>query len=192
MWCKACGSALPVTLQVCPGCGAHAGEPCAEGLRMGGLRIHPTGLREHVHGTTPAGLPADGEQRLFDLHGPDGLRLRLAYVWWSCGEREVNCPELHGVERLEVERFGDGWSVVDLGPVSEYEIDAAARACVRCALYAAGAVAMDTRQRLLGDSGPRRHRLCASFRDAADLVPAVAFTLVRVAPWAHERRARSA
>jgi hypothetical protein len=145
-----------------------------------------------VRGTTPAGLRADGEQRLFDLHGPDGLRVRIAYVWWSCGEREVRCPELGGAERLEVEHLADGWSVVDLGPATEYELAASARACVRCALYAAGAVAMDTRQRLLGDSGPRRHRLCASFRDAADLVPAVAFALVRVAPRVHEPRARSA
>jgi len=222
MWCRLCGAPLSALAAVCSACGrptdlqrspAHAeatgpGEPCASGRGMGGFQVAETDLREDVAGITLAGLPTTGEQTLFEVRGPGGVRLRLAYVEWRGGEREIRwdrrqeAPLLNehllGRPRIEIEAWGDGFLSMDLGqlqvdeagddrvhPVSEYELDMAARTCIRCALQAAGATAMGTRQEVLGVCDDRRHLLCTTFPRAARLVPSVVFTLTRVAPVIH-------
>jgi hypothetical protein len=76
----------------------------------------------------------------------------------------------------------DHTRAVRLAEASEYELDAYAGACLRCALLAAGAAAMGSRQEVLGVGDERRHVLCATFPREARLVPVVAFALSRVAP----------
>lgn len=173
---------------------------------MGGFSIRATDREEDVAGITLAGLPTIGRQALFEVAGPEGIQLDLAYVLWRGGEREIRRdPRLRkplqgehllGRPRLAVEQVGEGFLGMDLGltaidetgedrveVVSEYELDMAARTCIRCALQAAGATAMGTRQELLGVCDDRRHMLCTTFPEEARRVPAVAFTLTRIAPF---------
>jgi hypothetical protein len=172
---------------------------------MGGLEISQTDVREDLVGITLSGLPTSGVQTLFEVRGPAGLRLSLAYVAWRGGEREIRWARRHGTPllnehllgrpRLAIEAWGDGFLSMDLGharfdvedddrlsAVSEFEMDMAARSCIRCALQAAGATAMGTRQVLLGVCDDRRHLLCTTFPREARRVPAVAFALTRIAP----------
>ena len=172
---------------------------------MGGLRVEETQAREDVAGITLSGLPTTGEQTLFEVRGPAGLCIWLAYVVWRGGEREIrwtrrqSAPLLNehllGRPRMAIEAWGDGFLSMDLGrarpaetdddrllATSEYELDMAARTCIRCALQAAGATAMGTRQEVLGVCDDRRHLLCTTFPREARSVPAVAFALTRVAP----------
>ena len=172
---------------------------------MGGFEVVPTDVVEDVAGITLAGLPTTGRQTLYDVRGPSGMRLSLAYVVWGDGEREIRwgrrggspLPGEHllGRPRVHVETVGDGFLGMDLvlvgadgagrdqvEAVSEYELDMAARTCIRCALLAAGATAMGTRQVLLGVCDDQRHVLCTTFPVDAHRVPAVVFTLTRIAP----------
>jgi len=123
--------------------------------------------------------------------------VELAYVCWEGGEREIGRVDEAG-SRVEVEDWGDGHLTMDLGhasqdggagiaqrPASEYELDAAAHACVRCALQAAGATAMGTRQEVLGLGDERRHHLCTTFPRESRRVPAVVYALTRLAPLLH-------
>ena len=219
MWCRVCGAPLSALATACSACGrptelrasaAHRdvtgpGEPCEAGRRMGGFEVLPTDVVEDVTGITLAGLPTTGRQTLYDVRGPGGLRLSLAYVVWGDGEREIRwdrrgghpLPGEHllGRPRVAVETVGDGVLGMDLvlagvdatgrdqvEVVSEYELDMAARTCVRCALLAAGATAMGPRQVLLGVCDDQRHVLCTTFSEEAQRVPAVVFTLTRIAP----------
>lgn len=174
---------------------------------MGGIRVTETDERESVVGITLAGLPTSGEQVLYEVVGPRGLQVWLAYVQWCGGEREIRWVRRHaaplvnehllGRPRIAIESWGDGFLSMDLDraaidaadelhhTVSEYELDMAARTCIRCALQAAGATAMGTRQVLLGICDDRRHQLCTTFPKDARRVPAVAFTLTRLAPLLH-------
>lgn len=175
---------------------------------MGGFEVVATDVREDVAGITLSGLPTAGTQNLFEVHGPGSTRLWLAYVEWRGGEREIRWDRrqetplvnehLLGRPRIAIEAWGEGFLSMDLGQarideagddcvhaVSEYELDMAARTCIRCALQAAGATAMGTRQVLLGVSDTRRHLLCTTFPRDARLVPSVAFTLTRIAPLFH-------
>lgn len=172
---------------------------------MGGFEVEETDVREDVAGITLAGLPTSGEQTLFRVRGPAGLEVWLAYVEWRGGEREIrwtrrqSAPLLNehllGRPRLAVEAWGGGFLCMDLGQarsahedddrllaVSEYELDMAARACIRCALQSVGATAMGTRQEVLGVCDDRRHLLCTTFPREARSVPCVAFALTRIAP----------
>ena len=172
---------------------------------MGGFEVAETAVRDDVAGITMSGLPTSGVQTLFEVRTPAGLRLALAYVEWRGGEREIRwarspdvpLPYAHllGRPRLAIQAWGDGYLTMDLGharfhdedddrllAVSEYELDMAARTCIRCALQAAGATAMGTRQVLLGVGDDRRHLLCTTFPRDARRVPAVVFALTRVAP----------
>lgn len=187
-----------------------AGEPCEAGRGLGGFRFREIPARAPLAGSTPAGLAARGEQTLFRVRAAGMAAVDLAYVRWEDGEREIKLlappdGEPDGPARLEVEAWGDGWLSMDLDhappagvdgapgrPVSEYELDAAAHACVRCALLVVGARAMGTRQEVLGVGDERRHHLCTTFPRRARLVPAVVFALTRLAPALHASRARGA
>lgn len=175
---------------------------------MGGLRVEATDRREDVVGITLAGLPTTGVQTLFQVVGPHRLHVWLASIEWCGGEREVRLLRRHsaplvnehllGRPRIGIETCGDGFLSMDLElaippdsetgslhPTSEYELDMAARTCIRCALQSAGATAMGTRQVLLGICDDRRHQLCTTFPQEARRVPAVAFVLTRLAPLVH-------
>ena len=175
---------------------------------MGGFVVRETGVSERVTGTTLAGLATGGDQTLFQLVGPERAELWLAYVEWDCSEREIRRTRRHetpwlqdralGRPRIEIEAWGEGFLCMELGRVpveeeddlrvaqaSEFELDMAARVCIRCALQIAGATAMGTRQEVLGVCDDRRHHLCTTFPVGARLVPAVVFALTRVAPLLH-------
>ena len=190
-------------------------NPCEAGRAMAGLQIWDAEIRQLIAGTTLAGMDTTGEQQLFEVDGPRDLHVWIACVVWSNGEREVRRTRryetpwwqdhLFGRQRLSIEDWGEGYRQIDLdqayldgdrtlriGPVSEYELDARSGACVRCALSAAGATAMGTRQEVLGVCDEDRHGLCATFPRDAIMVPIVAFALTRVAPLLNGASVRSA
>lgn len=166
-------------------------------------------------GETLGGMLTNGEQQLFEVRGPASVHLWLAHVTWECGEREIRRTRRHdtlgwqdrllGRQRLEIEAWGEGYCSIELGQAqltardvveireaSEYELDAGARTCIRCALRAVGASSMGTRQEVLGVCDEDRHRLCVTFPEDAWRVPILAFALTRVAPLLARVEARRA
>jgi hypothetical protein len=203
--CVMCGCAL----RPAPRTGAFVG--------LGRLRLRDLGVQEAIRGPALSGLEARGVQQVYAVDGDGGVSLCLGHVHWRHGEEEVRVATRPAVpstlaafldeQRLAIEPWGWGHAQVALDqvrlepglsedaaharavPSSEAELDRAAGLPVRSTLLRAGALAMGTRQEVLGECDERRHRLCATFPRAATLVPVLAFVLARVAPLIDSGRA---
>ncbi len=178
--------------------------------RVGAVRIKSlTGMQLRKTGSTPSGQPSQGVAELFELDGPQRLRLTVAVLRWRNGERNVETEHRHtSPERLDRLRHGlrltlnnvpsrrgiwwaelrqarvkpceSQWS--NLFKASLDELDAAAEVDTRAELLSVGAQAVGTRSKLLGDEGLRRTDLCVTYRADDLIVPVVAYTITRVLP----------
>lgn len=207
-YCSHCGRPIAVGTRALPPSNLRPttpGDPCESGREMAGVTIDETGVAEAISGETLCGFTTTGEQTLYEVTGPRELHLWVAYVQWACGEREIRRTrryetawwqdQLFGRQRLAVETWGadfdqvelcqaqlDGGRALRLAEVSEYELDAFAGTCLRCALKLAGATAMGTRQEVLGVGDERRRVLCVTFPRPVQRVPIAAFVLTRIMP----------
>ena len=209
--CTACGSPTSDDALACVMCGFTASSVARlDSLDLGRLGLRDLGVEVSLRGPTLSGLEARGEQRIYAVDGDGGLTLCLGHVRWRHGEEEVRVATRPAVpsalaallddQRLAVEPWGWGHAHVSLDPLrlerglfeetayvrpqpcSEAELDGAAGLSVRPLLLGAGALAVGTRQEVLGECDERRHRLSATFPREAGIVPVLAFVLTRVAP----------
>jgi hypothetical protein len=180
------------------------------GQRVGWVQIQPmAGPPLQTTGSTPSGHPSEGTAQLFELVGPQRLRLTIAVVRWRNGERNVETTHRHtSPERLDRLRHGlrltlnhvprqpsvcwaelrqarvkpgeSQWS--NLYKASLDELSAGAAVDASAELLGAGAQAVGSRGELLGEQGVRRTDLCFTFRSDDLVVPVVADTITRVLP----------
>ncbi|MFV1958049.1 MAG: hypothetical protein ACC662_01415 [Planctomycetota bacterium] len=189
--------------------------PSEAGAPWTGFAVREVGPSAAVRGTTLGGLDTTGEATTWCVVEAGGARFHVASIRWRCGEREVRrtrrleapraLDSLLGRQRLPVEPWGDDHLQVDLEqarleddeharryPASETELDDGAGVAVRAVLLAEGALAVGTRQEIVGATDERRHVLCATFPVEAARVPVVAFVLTCAVPLLRRVRARRA
>jgi hypothetical protein len=157
-----------------------------------------------VKGETAGGQASTGRGRLYSVADGGECHLTVRDTVWANGDRDIVATERHDspqrfdtlVERLRLPVVARGGAFyVELRHVrlkpngrgnlfapDEAELDAGAGMVVAEELRRHGAMRVDTREALLGDSGRTRQRLGALFPEEADLVPLVAYVCTRVAP----------
>lgn len=162
---------------------------------------------ESIVGETTSGKRSSGIGRLYDLEGPDGLRLTIRDTSWVSGERDIVACERHGsperfdtlIERLRLTVLARGGAYVELrqarlrpnGRAGLFDaglpaLNEGARIDVKRTLLAHGAREVGTREQLLGDLERTRHRLGAQLTKRGEgRAPLVAYVLTRVAPVAN-------
>ena len=150
-------------------------------------------------GQDATGTATDGRSRVFEVTGPDDLRLLVRDTTWDTGERDLavhdRCDAPQRFDRLvsgsrltvqpglvelrQARMKPGGWS--NLFKADLAELDDGAGTDVATALRDAGATDVGTREEVLGDTGRRRSFVVATFADGRE-VPVVAYVLTRVAP----------
>jgi hypothetical protein len=153
-------------------------------------------------------VETEGRSRIFEVRGPDALRLLVRDTSWDTGARDLavhdRCDAPPAFDRLasgsrltvgeapggralvelrQARLKGGNWS--NLFKASLEELDAGARTDVVTALRDAGAVEVGTREDVLGDEGRRRSFVVATSPPTAQDVPVVAYVLTRIAPLHH-------
>jgi hypothetical protein len=83
-------------------------------------------------------------------------------------------------ELRQAQRKGDRWA--NLFKATHGELDEGAGISVARELRAGGAIDVGTREQLIGDDGPRRSYLCATFDPEDRHTPVLAFLLTRAMP----------
>ncbi len=156
-------------------------------------------------GATTSKVETDGVARLYQVKGPKRLRITVADIAWSNGERDVRTTDrhtssprfdrlVHGL-RIGVHVAPDGLLRIDLRQArmtselwsqakqaSLLELSDVAGFDVDAMLRAHGAVAVATRGQLIGDTSTHRNKICALFPPSGSLVPVVAYAATRVLP----------
>jgi hypothetical protein len=177
--------------------------------RLGAIHVKAMETRE-VRGN-PVGSkrsPVIGEAQAYQATLPSGERLEIGDIRWETRERDVRCLNnsrdasealqrlRHGLRlsvnhldintlwvelsqaRLDSDR-GDNWSTLCRATMEE--LTEGAGISVRRMLERFGAE-VDRREQLLGDAGPRRLYLCATFPSDHNHLPAICYVLTRVLP----------
>lgn len=184
-----------------------------QAVTVGDVTIRLTETTEPIEGQTASGRAATGVATIYEIEGPDRLRLRCADIAWDADdappERDVHTLERYGSPqrfdrlchglRLTVQAHGKVGCFVELRQArmksatwsnlfraDRADLDVGARVDVAATLRSVGATEVGYRRHVLGDDGRRRNYVCATFGPEADLVPIVAYVLTRVLPVLHE------
>lgn len=183
-------------------------------VAVGVVTVASTGEQRRLEGQTTNREQASGWASIYEVTGPDDLRLECADITWddcSSPQRDVRTLERHGspqrfdrlchglrlavhpagslhfVELRQARMKSDDWS--NLYYATPEELDDGAATKVARTLRAVGAHEVGTREAVLGDTGRRRRFLCATFDAEANLVPVVAYVVTRVLPVLHRVQA---
>lgn len=172
-------------------------------VTLGNLRLGPGGHQVFLEGETTSGVKSAGQGMLYEVSGPENLRLTIRDVRWENGERDVVSCERHEspvrfdtlVERLRLAVLDREGPYAELrqarlrpnGRAGLFDADRAqlARGAgldVFDALLRLGATAVGTRAEVLGDRGRARERCGTRFEPEATLIAPAAYVLTRVAP----------
>jgi hypothetical protein len=177
-------------------------------MTLADLQLLPTGRTIPVMGQSAAKVGhLRGSAELFGVRSPT-WQLTIAHCQWDNGDQDVrlhsrgNAPQcfdrFRSTGRLGINRGRIGEFFVELmqtrmgendhprlRKVELEELSQGAGCDVRTVLTEMGAK-VGTRESLIGDTGSHRSRYCATFARNAVEVAAVAYVLVRVAPF-HRR-----
>ena len=178
-------------------------------IEFGPLRIVNTGQTEHIsHGQTSKRRTSSGNSHLFLILGDQDLSVRVAYIDWENGDREVKglpgstphrlFSRLAKGSRISISKHGDlEWMELRISRITSVEprivwstphkinLDGLSDEWgfdLARALLSLGARSVGSREELIGTDNRRRTDLCVLFGANEMAVPIAAFAAVRVIP----------
>ena len=179
----------------------------ATAIHVGDFEIAATGDQLDVEGQTPGRVETNGTSTVYEIDGPDDVRLTLHDITWSNGERDVRAVDRHrSPQRFDRLVHGLRLTVSDADDRCRVDLRQARMVDALWAkprkatvaelshpigtpidelLLSYGATAVGSRSELIDDTSTHRNSLCAIFPTDAHLVPVVAYTATRLAPVLH-------